>query len=258
MKNIRTLLIVIPAAIVVAAIVGFIITFSVSSQAALARLCIDVGVLIALAYLLWSFEAPKAPRTHYIVDGLRDLARGRYDRRLTPAQMEDLPDVGQAFNELAGTLSDTYDPAVDPIRHAKKPDDATYQHSHHPELGPIERARQELQKEAAQSAASPLKHAQDNLSEHGAEVLSEIQQANSMLPQEALSEPPTATDLLFLFERFKAAHDLDKQASLSFSTFQETIENAKADLMAAHHCRDVEFVIVRDGGQVALRPKLIR
>lgn len=140
MKNLRTLIAVVSAISIVAAVVGFLIVYQVAPRSALACLFVDLGALIAL--LSACATIPKTPhlKTDEIADGMRDLARGRYDRRLVYRDFEQLSDIAQAFNELAGTLADnTGMPRVstkpEPI--VKRPV-IQEQHSHHPELGQVQ------------------------------------------------------------------------------------------------------------------------
>lgn len=146
MKNIKALVISVSAISLVAASVGFFIVFQVAPQAALARLLVDVGALVAL--ITACLAIPKAPelKTDEIADGLRDLARGRYERRLVTRDFDSLGDIAQAFNELAGTLSDNTDPGLNRIRAARVPKMEPVvtrqvigeEHSYHPELGQVQ------------------------------------------------------------------------------------------------------------------------
>lgn len=146
MKNLRTLMTSVSAISIVTALVGFFIVFQVAPQSALARLLVDIGALVALVSACMTI--PKGPnlKTDEIADGLRDLARGRYDRRLVYRDFAELSDIAQAFNELAGTLSDNTDPGLVRIRTPRfpKPEPIVQrpilheEHSYHPELGQVQ------------------------------------------------------------------------------------------------------------------------
>ncbi|MEI6805617.1 MAG: MXAN_5187 C-terminal domain-containing protein [Myxococcaceae bacterium] len=146
MKNLRTFIATVSAVSVVAAIVGFFIVFQVAPQSALARLLVDIGALIALISACMTVPKVADLRTDEIADGLRDLARGRYDRRLVFRDFAELSDIAQAFNELAGTLSDNTDPGLVRIRTPRLPKTEPViqrsvgkeEHSYHPELGQVE------------------------------------------------------------------------------------------------------------------------
>ena len=143
MKNIRILLISIPVIIIVSAIIGCVITYSSAPHAALARIFIDIGALIALVSITYTLPKPEPIQIDDIVDGLRDLAKNRFDRRLSVRDQDELFQVRQAFNELAGTLSDSRDPSLTHIRYnpmnrieLKVTPIPNAHHSHHPELDP--------------------------------------------------------------------------------------------------------------------------
>jgi hypothetical protein len=152
-KNIRILLISIPAIIVTSAIIGCVITFGAAPHAALARICIDIGALIALVWIAYTLPKPEVLDTDDIVDGLRDLAKNRFNRRLAAKDHDELFQVRQAFNELAGTLGDSRDPSLTHIRYnpmnrieVKVSPLVEKHHSLHPELGQV-RAAPELSEE---------------------------------------------------------------------------------------------------------------
>jgi hypothetical protein len=144
MKNLRTLMTTVSAISILAAVVGFFIVFQVAPQSALARFLVDIGALVAVVSACMTI--PKGPnlKTDEIADGLRDLARGRYDRRLVYRDFAELSDIAQAFNELAGTLSDNTDPALvriktqQPLRPPVQRPTFHEEHSYHPELGQVQ------------------------------------------------------------------------------------------------------------------------
>ncbi|MBM3887112.1 hypothetical protein FJ364_04215 [Candidatus Dependentiae bacterium] len=269
MKNLRNLYIIIPAVIVLTAIVGFFITFPSSPPAAYARIFIDLGVLIAL--LSACMTLPKTPelRTDEVADAIRDLARGHYDRRLNSQEFEELNPIVQAFNELAGTLADSGDPNINRLRYqyVRKQDpeiaEKTIQHSHHPELGLVEvitryETALDPQEEKVSMVPTPV------FAEH-----SQVPEAVSMVPefhsdhlQPALnlSEVPAIQKSEFeeLYDHFCDAHREQNKDPIDFEEFKTTIDKAKKDLLAAHQCKGIRFEVVLEGSEIALRPRLIR
>lgn len=249
MKSVRTLLIIIPAVAFLSALVGFLITYPSSSQAAYARIFIDIGALIALMSACLTLPKPKELRTEEVVDGLRDLARGRYDKRLSQTDFAELEPIAQAFNELAGTLSDSADPGISHLRYQyvrktevkPRPLVINENHSHHPELGPVETV----------AAMSP----------EGATSL--IPEANQEIrPAQTISDLPTPLpamcDISDLYDLFSNAHKDQNREPIDFDTFKATIDKARDDLMSAHQCRSIRFEVVLESGEVALRPRLVR
>lgn len=294
MKNIRILLISIPAIIIISAVIGCAITFSSAPHAALARLFIDLGALIALVLITYSLPKPEVLHTDDIVDGLRDLACNRFDRRLSVKEQDELFPVRQAFNELAGTLSDRGGQSLTHIRYNPKnrielrvtplPSPA---HSHHPELGQVKTAEElamsEMPAAAIQQREEVLPEpvaeasAMNETIEESVESVVPMANIESAPPAPAPAEqevrksevreerPETypsgigAADLFFLFERFKAAHDhAATPTAIDFDDFISTVQKAREDLIKSHRCRDVKFEVVTEAGAVALRPRLIR
>ncbi|MES2503447.1 MAG: MXAN_5187 C-terminal domain-containing protein [Myxococcota bacterium] len=146
MKNLKAFVITVSAIVIVTAVVGFFIVFQVAPQSAFARLVVDIGTLIALISACITVPKVADLKTDEIADGLRDLARGRYDRRMVHKDFDQLSDIAQAFNELAGTLADNTDPSLSRNKAARFPKlepvvqrAALYEeHSYHPELGQVQ------------------------------------------------------------------------------------------------------------------------
>jgi len=133
--------------IIVSAIIGCAITYGYSPNAAFARVFIDIGALFSLTWLASRSPKQETINTDDIVDGLRDLAKNRFDKRLQVREQDELFQVRQAFNELAGTLSDSRDPSLTHIRYnpmnrveLKVTPLPMVNHSHHPELGQVHTA----------------------------------------------------------------------------------------------------------------------
>ncbi len=279
MKSLRNLFVIIPAVIVLTAIVGFFITFPSAPQSAYARIFIDLGVLIALLSACMTIPKPVILRTDEIVDALRDLARGRYETRLNSKDFDELNPIAQAFNELAGGLSDSGDPNVNRLRYQyiRKQEPAperviNEQHSHHPELGHVEAVTQysaepDLEKPRAHEELSMVptpSFSENSLIPEFSSFISE-----SSLPESAASEIPPAQEapqepmvpkgeLEELYDHFCDAHYQLSKEPIDFEEFQATIEKAREDLLTAHQCRGVRFEIVMESNEVALRPRLIR
>lgn len=147
MKNTRILLFSIFAVMITSTVIGCFITYGLAPTAALARIFIDIGATIALAWIAYSLPKPEIVNADDIVDGLRDLAKNRFDRRLVIRENDELFQVRQAFNELAGTLSDSRDPSLTHIRYnpmhrveLKVTPLPVANHSLHPELGQVRSA----------------------------------------------------------------------------------------------------------------------
>lgn len=171
MKNKRILLISIPVIIIISAVIGCVITFSSAPHAALARVFIDIGALFALVSITYSLPKPEPLHIDDIVDGLRDLARNRFDRRLPIKEQDELHQIRQAFNELAGTLSDSRDPSLTHIRYnpmnrveLKVTPLPNIHHSHHPELGQVKSAADEFMP-SARAPAAVLEKVEHNVTE---------------------------------------------------------------------------------------------
>lgn len=229
MKNLRNLTVLIPLVIIVSAFVGFLITFQSSPPAAYARIFIDLGVLVALMIGINDHMKPRGLPTEDIVNALRDLARGHYDRRMNPDDLGELSDIGRAFNELAGTLSDSGDPAVNRTRYqsTRKIEAAVQRvvtnefHSHHPELGPV----------------------------------IAIAKEETPVPQAPKTLPPPTPDL---YTQFCEAHRQIGREPIDFETFEQTISQTREELIRVHNCRDIRFEVAVEGDEIALRPRLLR
>jgi hypothetical protein len=265
-KSLRTLLIIIPAVMVLSALVGFFITFSSSPQAAYARIFIDLGALVALMSACMTLPKPKELRVEEVVDSIRDLARGRYDKRLSQSDFAELEPIAQAFNELAGTLSDSADPGISSLRYqyvrkvevAPRPVVINENHSHHPELGPVQPVQ--LQKQAAleQESLFPVASQSPELTpSHDVAAPQEVQEAPKVSP-DAPTPLPAMSDVYDLYDLFCDAHKQNQRDPIDFDTFRSTIDKARDDLMAAHQCRSIRFEVVLESGEVALRPRLVR
>lgn len=148
MKSPRTKQLVLLLSVLGAAMgIGFYLVFKNSPSAAYARLAVDAGVLVAV-FMAFSQSGKLAPRQIGQLSGaLRKLAAGRTDTRLDAETFDDLSEAAQAFNELAGSMTDRDDPALGAVRVQKRggtPDgDLANNHSRHPELGTVRPMRPE-------------------------------------------------------------------------------------------------------------------
>ncbi len=271
MKSIKNLFVIIPAVIVLTAIVGFLITFPSAPQSAYARIFIDLGVLIALLAACMTIPKPTELRTEGIVDALRDLARGRYETRLNSADFAELNPIAEGFNELAGSLSDSGDPNINRLRYQyiRKQEPVPtaervfdQQHSHHPELGHVKAVTHAMEMPRAHEELSmvPTPSFSDNSQiPEFSSFISESTSSDMASAQNATQEPEAPKgELEELYEHFCHAHHQQNKEPIDFEEFQATIEKAREDLLEAHHCRGVRFEIVMENNEVALRPRLIR
>ncbi|MBH1988755.1 MAG: hypothetical protein I8H75_03315 [Myxococcaceae bacterium] len=220
MKNLKVFTGWVSAVSMLAACVGFLIVFQVAPQAAIARFCVDLGALLALVAIVVAVPKTQELRSDEVTDALRDLARGKYERRLASKENDPLSGVIQAFNELAGTLSDNADPGIhrlksfrslryEPVVARQMVHEA---HSFHPELGQVQ----------------PLPRAFEG------------------------------RNLRALYEEFREAHKKFGNEPSDFETFAETLDRAREELMKQHQVKSVRFEVVLESGEVALRPRLVR
>ncbi len=222
MKNLNVFVTAVSAIMIVSALAGFMIVHSVAPDASWAALLVDLAALLALVSACYTI--PKMPefRTEEIADALRDLALGRYERRLIQKDFDGLTDIAQAFNELAGTLSDNSDPSLTRARSGRmgKPEPLVHrpvmleQHSYHPELGQVQPIQIPVQS-----------------------------------PKSSLHD---------LYEQFKEAHRLQGQETVDFDSFEDMISKTRDQLIQEHNAKSVRFEVVTESGSVALRPRLVR
>lgn len=266
MKHLRNLYIIIPAVVILSATVGFFITFPAAPHAAYARIFIDLGVLIALISAFMTVtKAPELP-TDEITDAIRDLARGHYDTRLNSKNFEELNNIAQAFNELAGSLSESADPNINRLRYQyvrKENPEVEIQHSHHPELGPIEAVTTFEPCSPAENekfTMIPTPHFVENSQVPESYLYTPEPPMADMSPAPNLSAAPVIqkSELEELYDHFCDAHKEKNKDPIDFDEFKYTIDRAREDLMAAHQCRSVRFEVVLEGSEVALRPRLMR
>ena len=176
------------SAAVLAAVFGYFILQRFAPDAALARAFVDVGLLVFLALVVFSFTRTPAHRVDDLADAIVELTRGNRSRRLDPAEYGELEPIARAFNDIAAHMSAQEDPNLGPIKRrprlrgvgsedsgpqappneAEDPEvsmrirdlsDLAKNHSYHPELGPV-RVMSEAEEagqaaEAAAAASTP-------------------------------------------------------------------------------------------------------
>lgn len=265
----RNIIIASSAIVVFAAIVGFFITLDVSPQIAYARLFIDAGLVIGLMAVIMAFYREKELPTESITTALNSLKAGNYQTRLTATDMGQLNGIAQAINDLAAGLLEKHEKQEEIKRNLreellpglKNKDVTSFEHSLHPELGPVIKAipsplqqNNELRDTRFESMAPwPLK-------------VTEAPLNNSLLgsdPPKAPEQPPSLAakvdqDLGELYQRFIDAQRARAIAQIEYPTFLKTIEKTREDLVNTYHCQGVLFDIVTESNQVALQPKIIR
>lgn len=277
-------------AVALATLFGFFITYGTSSQAAWARLFVDLGALTAIGAFLAALPRPEPLHTDVIVDAIRDLARGRYHTRIVGGDLGELDEIAQAFNELAGSLSDRVEIDLAEVRKPPQPlvprppvPSAELEHSYHPELGPVKAAHPSDEAESVQLAAPPappppppqtvetapqrgpyptiipVASKPEELTSYATnDGLEEvIETVHEQAPLVSLTREPSE-ELFDLYDAFAKALHAHSQEMISYDTFKETIDHTRHSLMSTHHCKDVKFEIVTEGGEVALRPRLVR
>jgi len=266
----RNIIIATSAIVVFAAIVGFFITLDVSPQIAYARLFIDAGLVIGLMAVVMAFYREKELPTESLIAAINALKAGNYQTRLTSADMGALSIITQAINELAAVLSDKHKKQEEIKRNLreellpgltglKNKENTAFEHSYHPELGPVLQALSDDLQDSQRMHNSrhdsmtpwPINTSETTL--HNALV-------SSHPPEESdHGEPaPIDQDLGDLYQRFIDAQRAMSITQIEYPTFLRTIEKAREELVVTYNCQGVLFDIVAEANQVALQPKIIR
>ena len=141
----RNIIIAVGAIVIFAAIVGFFITLDVSPQIAYARLFIDLGLAIGLVAVIMAFYREKPLPSESIVQALKSLRAGKYKTRITITEQNPLADIATAINELAKNLEMEHQKQEEIKRNLreellpgiKQKEPISFDHSFHPELGPV-------------------------------------------------------------------------------------------------------------------------
>jgi len=251
----RNIIIAVGAIVLLAAVVGFYITLDVSPQIAYARLFIDVGLSIGLVAVILAFYREPVLSTDPIIQALKSLGAGKYKTRLNN-ESGPLAEISLSINELAKALESQHKKQEEIKRNLREEllpnvkltkEVTSFDHSFHPELGPVLSAALEIPPKPESKPESTLEH-----KFHNAFI-------DSKPPQEP--EPNiknVVQDLGELYQRFvDAQHEIDVH-QIEYAVFLKTIEQSRADLMKSHPCRDILFDIVKESNQVALQPRIIR
>lgn len=245
----RNIIIAVGAIVLLAAAVGFYITLDVSPQIAYARLFIDVGLSIGLIAVILAFYREPVLSTDIIVQALKNLGAGKYKTRLTSEQGP-LAEISASINELAKALESQHKKQEEIKRNLREEllpnmklpkEVASFDHSFHPELGPVLSAALEV------SPEPKIEHKfQNALIDSKPPQSPELQSKNE------------AQDLGELYQRFVDAQREINIHQIEYPVFLKTIEQSRTDLMKSHPCREVLFDIVKESNQVALQPRIVR
>jgi hypothetical protein len=243
----RNIIIAVSALVLFAAVVGFYITLDVSPQIAYARLFIDLGLAIGLAAVILALYKEPQLMSDTIIQVIKSLSNNNYKARINTHECGPLSSIGGALNELAKNLEEQHAKQEEIKRNLREEllpnkkqskEMPSYEHSFHPELGPV------------YSVATPLEN----------KVL-EQKLSNALVE----STPPKVPkleeeeqDLGELYQRFIDAQREIDQHQIEYTLFLKTIEQSRMELMKTHACRTILFDIVKETKQVALQPRIVR
>lgn len=247
----RNIIIAVGAIVIFAAIVGFFITLDVSPQIAYARLFIDLGLVVGLVAVVMAFYRERPLPTENIIQVLKSLKAGKFKTRITLAEQSPLYEVGTAINELAKSLEMEYKKQEEIKRNLreellpgiKQKEAITYDHSVHPELGPVLTLPEKAIANETLAALPKEQKFRNTLIE-------------SKPP--ALEEEIIEQDLGELYQRFIDAQRALALNQIEYPLFLNTVEKTRKDLISSYNCRHVLFDVVSEATQVALQPKIIR
>ena len=261
MKGSQKLIAVVSAVVILASLTGLYVTYDLDPQGSFARLFIDLGALIAIISACLAIPKPRSLPIYEFSDALRALSGRKYDKRLLEDYGE-LNEVAQAFNELAGNLSDREDSSLGPIKfRGQKATPIETQHSHHPEIGAVKaiaegemsKASPEPQREILQDtviAPEPIFEIEKSL------MPSQLDPIESKAPPKGGPAHPD-NNLYDLFQEFLAARKNRQLPAISYDVFTQTINEAKRQISETHASKEVHFTIVEENGDIALRPHLV-
>lgn len=271
----RNIIIAVGAIVVFAAIVGFFITLDVSPQIAYARLFIDLGLAIGLVAVIMAFYREKSLPTEAIVQALKSLKAGKFKTRITVNEQTPFADIANTINDLAKTLELDHKKQEEIKRNLreellpgikqKEAAPTLFDHSIHPELGPVCTLPQERK---ATNTSHPTLMV-EKIPEIEAPQPKEQKFRNALID----SKPPEEKAPLFakvetqavpeqdlgeLYQRFIDAQRAIALDQIEYPTFLNTIETTRNELIKSYKCRQIFFDIVSEANQVALQPKIIR
>ncbi len=270
----RNIIIAVGAIVLFAAMVGFFITLDVSPQIAYARLFIDVGLIIGLVAVIMAFYREAPLPIDGILHAIKALQSGKYKTRMTIDEKDPLKGISVHLNELAINLEQKFRKQEEIKRSLReellpgiKQKEATlFEHSFHPELGPVCNLPEKAPKNNVFEAKPDLhmeKTVVRPLAKNEAMLNNPMMDSNPP-PREMITqviEPALDKqdqDLGELFQRFIDAQREINLEQIEYPLFLKTIEKTRTDLLNSHHCQGVLFEVVTEANQVALQPRIIR
>jgi hypothetical protein len=271
----RNIIIAISAIVVFAATLGFFITLDVSPQIAYARLFIDAGLVIGLIAVVMAFYRERDLPIDGIIHAINSMKSGKYKTQLSTTDLGPLSGIAVSINELALALEEQQEKQEEIKRNLreellpslKQKEPLTFEHSYHPELGPVHTieddspqikehfSAREMVKESV--LARPPKTAENKLSNTLIESRPPEQpDVNNLNIEKSVFKEQQ--DLGELYQRFIDAQRSVNLEQIEYPLFLKTIEKTTEDLRSSYKCQGVFFDIVKEAGQVALQPKIIR
>jgi len=160
------------------------------------------------------------------VSGIRDLARGQYERRLHAKSSDALIEIAQAFNELAGKLDDANNMKTSSATqhvNVKTPsavNNLSLAHSHHPELGQVEKV-EGTGDENNESVPPSVEQKEASLPPQELDEAAKL--AETIIPEESAPtfDPPKPQDVRVLFDHFVSAMDEKQREGVEYDQFQK-------------------------------------
>lgn len=268
----RNIIIAVGAIVLFAAMVGFFITLDVSPQIAYARLFIDVGLIIGLIAVVMAFYREAPLPLDSIIHALKSLQTGKYKTRITIDEKDPLKNIAAGINELAVNLELQFRKQEEIKRSLreellpgiKQKETTLFEHSYHPELGPVCQIPMGQKKDGLETRAelvdkSPVRPLAKNEPGLSNPMLDSTPPRNEMMTQ--VIEPALDRqdqDLGELFQRFIDAQRESNIEQIEYPIFLKTVEKTRNDLLNSLHCQGVLFEVVKEANQVALQPRIIR
>lgn len=274
MTSRRNIIIAVGAIVLFAAMVGFFITLDVAPQIAYARLFIDVGLIIGLVAVIMALYREIPLPMDGLVQALKALQNGKYKTRITVDEKDPLKVISSNINELAAKLEHQFrkqEEIKKSLREEllpgiKQKEPTLFEHSFHPELGPVcnlmaEQQQQALKKELKEkfeerANVQPIKKTEQIFNNSLLDSNPPPKEMITQIIEPALDRQDQ--DLGELFQRFVEAQRANNLQQIEYPLFLKTIEKTRNDLLASHHCQGVVFDVVREADEVALQPRIIR
>jgi hypothetical protein len=261
----RNIIIAISAIVVFAATLGFFITLDVSPQIAYARLFIDAGLVIGLIAVVMAFYRERDLPIDSVVHAINSMKSGKYKTELPAADLGPLSAIATSINELALALEEQHEKQEEIKRNLReellpslKPKEPlAFEHSYHPELGEVHTIEDDASSQQIKEHFSIRPKAIENKLSNTL-IESRPPQPDTNNPDMGKSVFREHQDLGELYQRFIDAQRLVNLEQIEYPLFLKTIEKTTEDLRSAYKCQGVFFDIVKEAGQVALQPKIIR